>query len=34
MFEGFILALALIVLGLILKGFHSEHGPHKENNNH
>lgn len=31
MLEGMMLLMALIVLGVILKSFHSEHGPSKDN---
>ncbi len=32
MLEGIILLTALLVLGVILKALHSEHGPHKNGN--
>ncbi len=31
MFEGVILLTALLILGVILKAIHTEHGPQKKN---
>lgn len=33
MMEGMVLLMALVVLGIILKAIHSEHGP-QDNGNH